>query len=208
MSVARLHTVLKARKDQGKCGKCGTPLPAGSAYRHFSVGFRSSYVQKRCMKVECTPRPSERESSKLSAVYSAMEGAEDELAALRSQDPGTQDDVTSIITTVAESIREVADEYREADEMIGGGGSGATISGERADELEEAASSLEYFSPTADPEEADVCGEHAGEDHELEPGETIEEIREACDNCRELRAAVWDELITEAETELSNVAVG
>jgi Fe-S oxidoreductase len=197
MSVARLHTVNKARKDQGKCGKCGTPLPAGSPYRHFSVGFRSSYVQKRCMKIECTPRPSERESSKLSSVYAAMEAAEDELAGLRSADVGEQDTVTSIVTTVAEEVRTVADEYREADSYIGGGGSGSTVSEERADTLESAADELESFQPSADPADFTECEDAGDEDHDAD----------TCEACGEDKARLWDELITEAETVLSEAEV-
>ena len=195
MSVARVHYVKAARKEQGKCGKCGDDLPKGQPYRWYSVGFRSHYASKRCMKSTCSPRQSELESSKLSSVYSAQEGAEDELAALRNGEPQDQQAVQDVMTGFAEAVRETADEYREADEAIGGGGTG-TISEERADLLNEAADELDGFSPQADPEQFEACEDAEDEDHDSD----------TCEACRESKANVWSELIDEAESAIGELS--
>lgn len=195
MSVARVTTVRKARKDQGKCGKCGAELPKGSAYRWWTVGFRSRYAHKRCLKPECSPRTSELESSKLAEVYAAIEAAQDDLAAQRNEAPGEQQEILDIISAAAEEFARVADEYREADEQIGGGGN--TEMGERADALEESAGELEGFSPSSDPDDAEECADSEEEGHDADN----------CDACFENRQTLWHELIDEAEAALSEVSL-
>ena len=191
MSVARVQYVKAARKDQGKCGKCGVALPKGSPYRWWTVGFRSRYVYKRCMKSECTPRTSELESSAMSEVYAARESAEEELAGMR-QEPGDKDDVENVVHSYGEAVRERADAYREHDDTIGGGG--YTESGEKADALESAADELEGWSADEDPADAQ-CDEH-------------DEFTEGCDACDEARLQVWESLIDSAESVIADTDLG
>jgi len=107
MSVARLYTVQKSRKDQGKCHKCGVELPAGSPYLYYYVGFRSNYKHVRCTKQECFPKPSERESSKTATILAAQENFD-----VSGMD--SKDDIEAAVQEVGSSIQEVADEYQEA----------------------------------------------------------------------------------------------
>lgn len=73
---ARVKHVTKAQKDQGKCSKCGTPLPAGCEYRYFKPGFRSRVKVCRCMKPDCTPKRSELDTSRMSEALAAQEDGE------------------------------------------------------------------------------------------------------------------------------------
>jgi hypothetical protein len=63
---ARITTVKKARKDQGECGRCHTPLPAGSAYRWWK--FRYGGTHKRCMANACYPKRSELTQNEVEAM--------------------------------------------------------------------------------------------------------------------------------------------
>jgi hypothetical protein len=104
--AAKVKTVQKAQKDQGSCSKCGTALPAGSAYRYFKPGFRSRIKVRRCMKSECTPKRSELETSKLAEVYAAQEVAYDSIAAAESFQ-----DLSDAITDLESAAQEVLDDY-------------------------------------------------------------------------------------------------
>lgn len=57
--MPRVTTVEKARKDQGKCSKCGDLILAGHKYKWwaFMVGGRGGPKIKRCGKPECAPKP-------------------------------------------------------------------------------------------------------------------------------------------------------
>jgi len=85
--MPRIETVQKARKDQGKCGKCGTPILAGDAYRHTTLktGQRSSQRKVRCMKDGCSFRQSDLTISRRGEAYAVQEGLEDDVAYLREQ---------------------------------------------------------------------------------------------------------------------------
>lgn len=191
MSQARVHTVGRAVKDQGQCEKCGDALPPGSAYRWYSVGFRSHYKHRRCMKATCTPRPSELESSLLSSVYSAQEGATDNLEGLKGDDEYEVAKITEEVEGVAEAIDEVAQQYREQDEAFGGGG--ATDSAERADTLEQASSDLQGWQPSGDTDPPS-CSEH-------------DELDAECDDCRSEASTWWDDLVQEAIDAIDEVAL-
>jgi hypothetical protein len=195
MSIAKIQTVQRSRKP-GTCGKCGDELPVGSAYRHYTVGFRSHYKRVRCMKPTCTPRYSELESSRLADAYAAQETAEDSLVALRAE---PSDDATEVDTTVhefGEALEELASEYRSADEQFGGGG--MTDSAERADELDSASQDLSGFSADEFDESAvDACETHDDPDEE-------------CIDCQELKAVAlqewWDSVLDAADAAVSEAS--
>src|SRR2546422_8430971 len=107
MSQAKVVSITRAQKHQGECEICGVELPAGSPYRWFSVGFRSKYKHKRCMKEECTPTRAARESSKMSSIYDAIDTAG--LSSCK-----TMEDIESVLQEVAGVVREIAEEYRTA----------------------------------------------------------------------------------------------
>lgn len=135
------------------------------------------------MKSTCTPKPSERESSNLSQVYEAQETAEAELNGLKGSTDHDVEQINSIVETFAEAVREVADQYREADDNFGG--SGATQSAERADVLEGSADELENFSSNEYEGPDDDAGD-AAEDGGADGSESTD----GEDN--------WDDLVQEA----------
>lgn len=110
MSLARVYeTKGPVRKDGLKCGRCGVEIKKGvDRRRTFAVGFRG-WEQTRCMKPECYPSLSERESSAVSAVYAAIESVDyDSIESV--------EDAENVIEEIASACDEVADEY-ESNEM-------------------------------------------------------------------------------------------
>lgn len=210
MSVARVYTVQKSRarrKGGGKlpiCEKCRTVINIGDPYRYFYVGFRSNWERVRCMKAECTPRTSELESSKLSAAYEAQETAEDALDQT-ALDPGETTDLEEVIQTFAESLRDLGQEYRDADEQFGGGG--MTDNSQRADDLEQAADELDGFGISETEPDYDGCENEA---HDLEPTDEkyLERGSEDCEDCMDIKATWWSDAVDEARDAISNVSYG
>lgn len=145
--MARVTTVKRSQKDQGRCEKCGKDLPAGSAYKWCAPragSFARGHRRVRCL--DCPSwRPSETTSSSArSAVYGAQEAAEDRLSDWDREDA---EELRSILTDAAEGVREGAECYRESQSnMESGFGTSTSISdelGEKADTLESAADELE-----------------------------------------------------------------
>lgn len=167
MTIARIYTTQKSRKVC-TCGKCGTEIPKGEKVLHFSVGFRG-YEQHRCAKQECFPKPSERESSAVAAVYAVQE--ETDFSSLTSYD-----DITAAVEAVAEVCEEVASEY-ESNEMY-------EINydlQERAEQIRSAGEELLSWDADIDeePNEEDIetWGEHAT--FEDAHGAWVEEAQDA-----------------------------
>lgn len=175
MSVQKLEVVQKSRKDQGKCSRCGDALPAGSAYQYWYPGFRSKYKIVRCMKTECYPRPSERETSKAATILAAQESFHDNVGELE-----TVEDIEAAVQEVAEAVGEVRDEYQEA---LDAWPSGNEQIQEKVDTYESAASEIESWSwdGAAEPE---PCEAHDTitpdcEYCDLNQENWIEEVRDA-----------------------------
>lgn len=108
MALAPLKSVNSARKPQGKCSSCQVELPAGSPYRYYRSGYRGPKV-KFCMKSECTPRESQRESSKLADVYAAQEDARDSINSAE-----TVEEVRDAVETLSGAVGDTASEYEDA----------------------------------------------------------------------------------------------
>lgn len=149
MSIAKVEHTKKARKDQGKCGRCATPLPVGSEYRYWASFRGPKHV--RCMAPGCTPRQSELESSKLSAIYASVEEAESSLAHFDATDDieDIKEGIAMIVREVGSTVQEVADEYREAAADDNGNIFNPDMD-ERASTLESSASELDSWEPTLD----------------------------------------------------------
>lgn len=190
------------------CHKCKAQIEKGDEYRRFKVGYRSRFVNIRCMRAGCAPRMSELTTSKMAGVYAALEGAEDALAALRASDP--EDDASNIgeaVTGAAGAIEEVADEYREAGEASPTGLVFGEDLNERADEISDAASELESFSPSEDEADFDQCDNVAHDEDDDEPDFTPVERgnTDLCDDCREIKNSWWSDMLDEAEEALAAV---
>lgn len=100
--MPRVTRVAKCQKDYGKCGRCRTPLPKGSAIRWWKF-FRGGR-NVRCMEDACSPSRSDLTNSHhLSGLYAAVDGVE-----LNLESP----------TAIAETCRDLAETLR--DECAGG----------------------------------------------------------------------------------------
>lgn len=136
----------KAAKDYPSHG-----IMKGDTYYKWSFRYGGSYKSKTY------PRSSQLTQSKYSAVYGALEGlmdtCEDKTATIQ--------DIVDNIESAASEIRDVAEEYNEADEAFGGH---QGVNYERAESCEQCASELDdvenRFSGL------DTFGE--GEDYETE----------------------------------------
>ena len=190
MSTARVHTVMKSRKDQGTCGNCGAPLPAGTGYRWFTVGFRSNYKYKRCLKSECFPRPSVLESSKAATIYAAQESFEDSIDSLT-----TVDEIQDAVQEVADAVREVADEYREA---LDAWEYGNYELEEKADHYDDQHSNIDGWTYDGN-DEPERCEEHADDPDDLELGDDDRPL--SCEECGDL----WDQWIEEVRSAAQDV---
>lgn len=204
MSVARVkHSKFAARKGATlKCQKCGREIAKGETYRWWFKGFRSRFKFVRCSTCPA-PRTSELESSMKADAYAAVESAQDELAALT--EPGEPSDVESIVNQAGESVQEVADQYREADNGFGGGG--MTVSGEIADELESAAQDLgNWSSDQSDFDDSAVAWCPAHE----EENDRDRVDREECEDCQasvaEAKGEWWGEVVSGAESALDDAS--
>jgi hypothetical protein len=180
MSVQKIHTIGKAQKDQGECGKCKKPLLAGEPYIWWTMGFRAKHKNKRCTANFCYPAPSERETTKVATVYAAQESFEASIDGMESPD-----EIESAVEAVAEAAREVAEEYREAADLWENGNSQLE---ELAEHYESQADEMESWENPSG-EEPEKCEVHADDD--------TPESNEGCPECEE-EAERWIEEIRES----------
>ena len=155
MGVARVKSVGKARKDQGKCGGCDKPILAGDAYKWWTIGFRSRYKNKRCEACPVPP-PSARESNeKIATIMAAEEGFNPSNAACR-------DDLVSILEEAAENIRSAGEMWTESAEAMEQGFGHET---EQSCEQQEKAEAAEAWADSID-EAAQNLDEEQGDDED------------------------------------------
>lgn len=174
MSVKKIEIVKKSRKDQGTCGKCGDPLPAGTGYLCWYPQFRSNYKKVRCLKPECFPRPSERESTYAATILAAQEAFHDNVAGLDSPD-----DIEAAVQEVADAIDGVKGEYEGALDAWEHGNEQLQ---EKVDHYEDQHSELDGWSWDGNTD-YDLCEEHEGREDEV--GEDAIQECEACQEKRE-----------------------
>lgn len=191
MAVQKLHRVDKSRKDQGKCGRCGDPLPAGTGYQYWVPGFRARYKNVRCLKPECTPTPAERETSKAATILFAQEGFNRDIGALDSPE-----DIEAAVAEVADAVTEVRDEYQEALDSWENGNEQLQ---EKVEHYEEQLQEIEYWSWDG-PTDYDLCEEHDGREDNV-PEEEIQD----CGGCQQNRDAWLDDCRTAAEEVVNSV---
>ena len=189
MSVARVTTVTKSRKDQGKCGRCGKELPAGTGYLYWMPYFRSNYKAVRCLDTACYPPPSERESSKAATIYAAQESFDANVGEL-----STKDDIEAAVQEVADAVTEVKDEY---DEALSNWEHGNEALQEKVDHYESQADELDGWQFDG-ADEFELCDEHDEAEADRE-----DEAVEACEQCQANKEE-WIEEIREAAREAVN----
>lgn len=147
----RVNVVEKSNKDQGECGRCRKPIPKGSPYRWIKGRYTARQV--RCMDHKCAFRRSEMTGSKLSALYSAQETAEETLLEIDPASESAADDIKQALSDLRDSAQEVADEYRESADNIRENFSESSTADEcdeKADEIENWLSEVESVEDTAE----------------------------------------------------------
>ncbi len=185
MSVQKLEIVKKARKDPGKCSKCGRELVIGDSYQYWYPGFRSKHKIVRCLTSECTPRPSERETSKAATILAAQENFEDVVGEL--EDVG---EMEAAVQEVGSAVREVLDEYQEALDAWPAGNEQLQEKVDHYEGLVDEAENWTYDGETEPPR----CEEHEDE--------AIDDISK-CGVCEQHRDE-WLEEVREAAQEAVN----
>lgn len=131
----RVNNVKASRVDQGVCGFCREPLPAGTPYRWTKARYGPKKV--RCMKPQCAFRNSDLTSNeKLSRAYAAGESVEDALLTITMAVHVKQ--ILEQCQTLSNVVEEAMSELEEA-----------------AMEFEESADNIEeYFSESEQAEES------------------------------------------------------
>lgn len=136
--MTRINTVTKARKDQGICRGCGKEIKVGDSYQWIEFRFGGRTV--KCSA--CRFRGSELTQSKMSGVYAAQEAMDDSLATFeKATDSVDLDDIKADMEGNIDSIREVAQEYKDAAD-----GMSQVSSNSIADELTEKGDSLDSWA--------------------------------------------------------------
>jgi len=196
--MARINSsVFAGRKGATiQCSKCRREIAKGERYRWFKLGFRSRYKTIICST--CPVKPSETMTSKMRGVVEAGETANDALDALEGFEIG---DIESILQSAASDIEQVADEYREAAEASPTGMIFGEDYNDRADEIADAASTLESWQPDEDEPDYEAC---TNEEHETDPAEAEALPRDPneCDECSDIRQSWWDDQVEAARSAL------
>ena len=204
--MPRVILVVKAQKNQGQCGKCQAPIKKGGGYKWWKFRFGGRRV--RCLKPECSPKPSDLTQSEFyGTLYSIQESVETALDNFRNG--GEPEDVASALNDAASELRELGEECRgKLDNMPEGlqqGDTGQLLEQRadecesKADELESAASEIESVELYDDLEKYLADNEIAREEKESEEDYKTrcqEEMDQANDTAR-------DEAATNAEIDLS-----
>ena len=191
---AKVKTVQRANKDQGKCSSCGVALPPGSAYRYFRPGLRSRRKVVRCMKADCTP---ELEQSRLSDTFAAIEAAENDI-----ESATTVEEVQNALDELASAISSVIDEYEgsiESAPML------EDQLRERIDQLSDFVTAIESASFDPEPDEPEAPQENDFLVYDQHPDvdqEAFDEAYEQYENDLE----EWKEACQDALTEAKDVA--
>lgn len=162
--MARVTTVEKARKAPGSCGRCGTTIKVGQAYKHWS--FRYGGKRIRCTAPACAPRSSDlTNNEKLSTLYAYGENFED---AISEWDQENADDLRAICDEYADGVQEVVDMYNESADAIEEGFGHETFASEEqregADELDSFKGEIENARDEIDEFDEDAAREEAEEE--------------------------------------------
>jgi hypothetical protein len=170
ITTVRKRTVGKRGPQSMSCATCHQPIEYGQPYKWFKAkrsygGVRYNYHP------DCHIPPSHRTTSRMGTIYDAQE----------SFDPGeTIDDIESALSEFAQTVRDVAEEYRESASNIEEGFGHSTYQSEelaeKAETLDSWADDLESVDlDTDEPETADdETPDDTDQQREAKLAETIE----------------------------------
>jgi len=161
--ITRRVTVADKSQPQPNhtCGKCHTEIKVGDPYKWVKTksGPYGGATKYRCHTCPSW-RPSELSSSKMAAIYGEQENLGDVLH--EGQDV---DSLEGLRDAFAQTVREVADEYRESADNIVDGFGHETY---QSDELAEKADELEGWADEIDSTEFDSFDDEQPEEGDFE----------------------------------------
>ena len=204
--MPRVMIVKKAQKTQGECGRCSAKIEKGDGYKWWKFRFGGRRV--RCLKPECSPKPSDLTQSEFyGTLYGIKESVEKGLDDFRNG--GEPVDLASALNDAAQELRDLGEECQgKLDNMPEGlqqGDTGQLLENRaqecesKADELESAASEIESVELYDDLEKYLADNEIAREEKESEEAYKMrcrEEFDQANDTAR-------DEAASNAEVDLN-----
>lgn len=145
--MSRVKTITNNRKEL-ECGKCRETIPKGAGYRWTKARYGPRKV--RCLKASCAFKPSDLSSSKAAIVHDAIADAREQILTAESLD-----DIQGILQSVADTAREVGQEYQDASDAWAGG-NGHPDFQEKADQCESFADELDGWSFSGEADEYTV----------------------------------------------------
>lgn len=146
--MARLNVVKSFRgttkTEDGNltCERCREKIRKGDGYRWWAnrlPGQRSSYRRIRCMNPECHPTIADLTPGRRGQLMQIQQDADKQIWAW----DGEIEDLTGIAESVADEIREMAEELRESAQNIEDGFGHATST---SDELNERGDAMEGYA--------------------------------------------------------------
>ena len=204
--MPRVIIVKKAQKAQGECGRCNAKIEKGNGYKWWK--FRYGARRIRCLKPECSPKPSDLTQSEFyGTLYGIQESVETALDDFRNG--GEPVDLASALNDAAAELRELGEECQsKLDNMPEGlqqGDTGQLLENRvqecesKADELESAASEIELVELYDGLEKYLADNEIAREEKESEEAYKMR-CQEEFDRANE---TARDEAASNAEVDLS-----
>ncbi len=190
--MSRVKTVGNNRKKL-VCGHCRETIPKGAGYRWTKPRYGSRKV--RCLNSACAFRASDLSGSKTAIVHDAIDDARDQIITAESQD-----DIQGILQSVADTAREVGQEYQDASDAWAGG-NGHPDFQEKADQCESFADELDGWSFSGEDDEEAVRQSVRDEEDGPEAGESEDDynarIEDLCD-------IAWAERLDEMRDEATD----
>lgn len=180
--MSRVKTVKNNYKEL-TCGKCHQAIPKGAGYLWTKPRYGSRKV--RCLKPACAFKPSDLSSSKAAIVHDAIDDARKQI-----QNAESQDDIQSILQSVAETAREVGQEYQDASDAWAGG-NGHPDFQEKANQCESFADELDSWSFSGEADEETVRAKAA-------------DTKEEQDGTADLEDEAWQATLDEMRDEATN----
>jgi hypothetical protein len=178
--MPRVHYVKKARKDQGNCYKCGTPIKAGDPYKWWKFGGAAGSRGPGGPKIKrCGPCPSPKQSELTRSPFrSTLYAAQEDYYATNWE---TAEDAADALRNYAEAVRGCAEIRTEAaDNIVSGFGHETYVSENLRDEGQEVEGWADDIESKAD----EVAGLDP-EDYEDEDGlrDAIEDLANVVEEC-------------------------
>lgn len=173
--MPRVIRVKRARKKQGKCEHCQSPINKGDPYVWWKFRFGRKHV--RCVKPECAPKAADlTQSAFLSALYTIQDSKfeADTFEGLESE----RDDIVSEIENLRDETQEKFDNMPEGLQQ---GDTGQLLQ-ERIDACEEAANEIQGVDCAAPEKEDEETDEAFEKRLEEEVDEKRTELEEALGN--------------------------